>query len=122
MNQLLENIAKSIVDNSQEVRVEQTEQNGFVHLTLHVHPDDIGRVIGKEGKIITAIRNLLRVAAIRKGKRVRVELAEPERPKQPEAQSEVAQEMSQEETPSNQEPEPENKEKIIEPEIKDQID
>ena len=43
-----------------------------------MHQEDMGRVIGKEGKIIQALRTLMRVAAMKKGKRIRIELIEPE--------------------------------------------
>ena len=69
MKELVEYIAKSIVDEPDEVTVSEGYGDGIV-LTLHVAPDDMGKVIGKQGRIATAIRTLLKVAAIKKGIRV----------------------------------------------------
>jgi predicted RNA-binding protein YlqC (UPF0109 family) len=69
MKELVEYIAKSIVDEPDEVTVSEGYGDGIV-LTLHVAPDDMGKVIGKQGRIATAIRSLLKVAAIKKGVRV----------------------------------------------------
>lgn len=77
MKDLLLEIVKTIVDQPDEVQVEEaTDETGMTLLRLTVHPDDMGRVIGKEGKLIQALRTLLRVAAVKQGKRVRVELVE----------------------------------------------
>lgn len=69
MKELVEYIAKSIVDAPDEVVVSEGYGDGIV-LTLHVAPDDMGKVIGKQGRIATAIRSLLKVAAIKHGTRV----------------------------------------------------
>ena len=69
MKELVEYIAKSIVDEPDEVAVSEGYGDGIV-LTLHVAPDDMGKVIGKQGRIATAIRSLHKVAAIKKGVRV----------------------------------------------------
>lgn len=69
MKELVEYIAKSIVDNPDEVTVTEGYGDGVV-LTLHVAPDDMGKVIGKQGRIASAIRALLKVAAIKQGIRV----------------------------------------------------
>jgi predicted RNA-binding protein YlqC (UPF0109 family) len=74
MKELIEYIAKSIVDKPEEVRVtEEATEDGIV-LRLEVAPDDTGKVIGKEGRIAKAMRTLLRVAAIRKGTRATLEI------------------------------------------------
>lgn len=74
MKELIEYIAKSIVDKPEEVRVtEEATEDGIV-LKLEVAPEDTGKVIGKEGRIAKAMRTLLRVAAIRKGTRATLEI------------------------------------------------
>jgi len=74
MKELIEFIAKAIVDKPEEVRVtEETTEDGVV-LKLQVAPEDTGKVIGKEGRIAKAMRTLLRVAAIRKGTRATLEI------------------------------------------------
>jgi len=69
MKELVEYIAKSIVDEPDQVTVSEGYGDGIV-LTLHVAPDDMGKVIGKQGRIATAIRTLLKVAAVKKSIRV----------------------------------------------------
>ena len=69
MKELVEYIAKSIVDEPDEVSVTEGFGDGVV-LTLHVAPDDMGKVIGKQGRIASAIRSLLKVAAIKQGTRI----------------------------------------------------
>jgi len=74
MKELIEYIAKSIVDKPEEVRVtEEATEDGII-LRLEVAPEDMGKVIGKEGRIAKAMRTLLRVAAIRKGTRATLEI------------------------------------------------
>lgn len=74
MKELIEYIAKAIVDKPEEVKVtEEKTENGIV-LKLQVAPEDTGKVIGKEGRIAKAMRTLLRVAAIRKGTRATLEI------------------------------------------------
>ncbi|MFC1998185.1 KH domain-containing protein [Chloroflexota bacterium] len=69
MKELVEYIAKSIVDEPEEVNVTEGFGDGVV-LTLHVAPDDMGKVIGKQGRIASAMRALLKVAAIKQGTRI----------------------------------------------------
>lgn len=80
MKKLLEFIAKSILEHPKDVKVteEEEKETGVIRLKLSVHPDDIGRAIGKQGRIANAIRNLLRVIAIREGKRVYLDIETPE--------------------------------------------
>lgn len=83
MKDLLEEIVKSIVDKPEEVKIEEHEDTveGTI-LTLSVAPEDMGKVIGKEGKIIKAIRTVIRVLAIKNGKRVTINLLDVESPAQ----------------------------------------
>lgn len=90
MKELLEYIAKSIVDNKESVLIEESETpEGEVLLKLTVDPTDMGKIIGKEGKIINAVRTIIRILAIKQGKKVRVELTEVPGSEKP-AQSEAA--------------------------------
>jgi predicted RNA-binding protein YlqC (UPF0109 family) len=74
MKELIEFMAKSIVDNPDGVEV--TEEDGGDHIIFHlkVSEEDMGRVIGKQGRIANAMRTLLKVAAIRKGARAVLEI------------------------------------------------
>lgn len=74
MKELVEYIAKFIVNAPDQVTVtEETGSDGVV-LRLQVAPDDKGRVIGKQGRVAQAMRTLLRVAAAKKGTRVQLEI------------------------------------------------
>lgn len=74
MKDLLEYLAKSLVDNPDDVRVEVIEGERSVILQLKVHPDDIGKVIGKQGRIAQALRTLVKAAATKQGKNAIVEI------------------------------------------------
>lgn len=74
MKELVEAIARSLVDNPDEVKVIETENDRSVLLELRVAPDDMGKVIGKQGKIAKSIRTLTKAAAAKAGKRVAVEI------------------------------------------------
>ena len=77
MKDLVEFVARSLVDDPTQVQVSQERQGGKVHLELKVAKDDMGRVIGKNGRIANAMRVLLRVAAAREGKQVTLDVLEP---------------------------------------------
>ncbi len=76
MHELVEFLAKSLVDHPEEVRVTQVDGETAVIVEIRVAPDDTGRVIGRQGRIIAAIRVLARAVAVRQGKRVVVEVVE----------------------------------------------
>ncbi len=67
MKGLIEFIAKSLVDDPTEVRVTEHARRGHVRLELHVAEEDMGRVIGRNGRVANAMRALLRVVAAREG-------------------------------------------------------
>ncbi len=74
LRDLVEYIAKTLVEDPNQVHVKVIESNSSVTLELHVAPDDMGRVIGKSGRIVNAMRTLVRVAAMRQGKRASLEI------------------------------------------------
>ena len=74
MKELLIHIAKNLVDEPDLVNVIEEEADGAVILRLKVGPDDMGKVIGKQGRIARSIRTLVKAAAISAGKKVNVEI------------------------------------------------
>ena len=76
MKELLVSIAQGLVDAPSEVRVEVDEPNaeGVTVYHLHVAPDDMGRVIGKQGRIAKAIRVVMRAASNRQDTKIAVEI------------------------------------------------
>jgi predicted RNA-binding protein YlqC (UPF0109 family) len=74
LKELVEFIARSLVDNPDDVQVTEVEDEGSVIIELRVAPDDMGKVIGKQGKIAKSIRTLTKAAAAKEGKRVGVEI------------------------------------------------
>jgi len=77
VKELIEYIARSLVDSPTEVHVMQERLGGKVHLELRVAKEDMGRVIGKSGRVANAMRVLLRVASAREGKQVSLDVIEP---------------------------------------------
>jgi predicted RNA-binding protein YlqC (UPF0109 family) len=74
MNELLNMVAKRLVDEPDKVEVIEEENDGITTLRLKVAPDDMGKVIGKQGRIARAIRTLVKAAAINEEKKVNVEI------------------------------------------------
>jgi len=74
---LIEFIARSLVDDPTQVSVTQVKGGSSVHLELQVAKEDMGRVIGKRGRVANAMRMLLRVAAVRQGKRANLDVVDP---------------------------------------------
>lgn len=74
MRELVEIIAKSLVDNPDMVVVNEIQGEQSVILELRVAPDDMGKVIGKQGRIAKAMRTVVKAAAIKENKRVVVEI------------------------------------------------
>ncbi len=75
MKELLEFIAKSMVSEPDAVTVEETVRDNAVVLTLHVSEGDMGKVIGKQGRIAKAIRTVVKAAASHENKKVTVDIA-----------------------------------------------
>jgi predicted RNA-binding protein YlqC (UPF0109 family) len=74
MKELVEYIAKTLVDFPDQVDVKQVEGERSIILELRVAPEDMGKVIGKQGRIAKAIRTVVNAAAIKENKRVMVEI------------------------------------------------
>ena len=76
MKDLLTYIAQNLVEHPQAVDVQETEADGNVVLGLRVDPNDMGKVIGRQGRIAKEIRTLMRSVAQRQGKKVSVEIVD----------------------------------------------
>lgn len=76
MTKLVEAIAKSLVDCPDQVEVIETEGRQGIVLQLKVAPEDMGKVIGKQGRIAKALRTVVKAAAIRENKKVTVEIVQ----------------------------------------------
>lgn len=74
MKGLVETIAKALVDHPDEVRVAAVESDRMIVYELSVHPDDVGKVIGKQGRIAKALRTVVSSASVKQSKRVTVEI------------------------------------------------
>ena len=74
MNELVKVIAMALVEHPDEVTVTETEENGETVLLLHVADSDMGKVIGKQGRIAKSIRTVVKAAATRDDKKVTVEI------------------------------------------------
>ena len=74
MKELLLTIAKGLVENPDAVEQDEPSEDGTIVFHLHVAPDDMGRVIGKQGRIAKAMRTVMRAAATRQDAKVSVEI------------------------------------------------
>lgn len=80
MKQLIEYIVSNIVNHPENVIISESpaDDKGIIKYLIEVNPEDVGRVIGKQGKVIKSIRQIVRIAAIQKGTRAIVDLKEEE--------------------------------------------
>lgn len=76
MKELLEYLARELVDNPDSVQVSEVRDDRGVLLRLHVDPEDMGKVIGRGGRIARAIRQVVKAAAIREGVHVHVDIVD----------------------------------------------
>lgn len=76
MADVVEYLAKALVDNPDQVKVTEYEERGRITVRLDVAEDDFGKVIGKGGRIATALRSMLKVAAVREDVRANLEIGD----------------------------------------------
>jgi uncharacterized protein len=74
--ELLEFLARKLVDKPDEVRVERVEEDDTIVLRLHVAEDDLGKVIGRQGRIARALRTIVRAGSVRERRRVQLEIVD----------------------------------------------
>ena len=74
MRDLITYVAQSLVTQPDQVQVTEVEDNGVLIYQLQVAPEDMGKVIGRQGRIANAIRSLLKVASVRQGRRAVLEI------------------------------------------------
>lgn len=74
MKELVLYLARSLVDHPEEVQVNEIEGDRSIVLELQVSPEDMGKIIGKQGRIAKAIRTVVKAAAAKEGKKVVVEI------------------------------------------------
>ena len=108
MKQLVEYIVSNLVNHPEDVVIEEqsTDDAEFTLINIQVNQEDIGRVIGKSGKVIKAIRQIVRIAAIQKGLKVRVDLidqnASAPQDEAPQAKEEVLETEAPQKEPVNE--------------------
>jgi uncharacterized protein len=76
MRELLEFLARRLVDEPDAVRVEEVEEDDTIVLRLHVAQDDLGKVIGRQGRIARALRTIVRAGSVRERRRVQLEIVD----------------------------------------------
>jgi predicted RNA-binding protein YlqC (UPF0109 family) len=74
--EIVEYLARRLVDEPDEVRVEEIERDGDTIIELHVAKDDVGKVIGRQGRIARALRTVVRASATRRSGRTMLEIVE----------------------------------------------
>jgi predicted RNA-binding protein YlqC (UPF0109 family) len=74
--EIVEYLARRLVDDPDAVRVEEVDREGDTVLQLYVAPDDVGKVIGRQGRIARALRTVVRASAAREDRRVLLEIME----------------------------------------------
>jgi predicted RNA-binding protein YlqC (UPF0109 family) len=74
--ELLDFLARRLVDSPEAVRVETLDEEDTLVLRLHVAPDDVGKVIGRQGRIARALRTVVRAGSVREGRRVVLEIVD----------------------------------------------
>lgn len=106
MKEFLTYILNQIATKPEEVKITETDESGMVTFLIEVADEDMGLVIGKEGRTIRSIRSLARAKAIKEGLRIRVELLDKQRDAQRAAQEEEevveTEEIIEEETPEEE--------------------
>jgi len=76
MKKVLKYLISSIVQNPKDVLVKEQMENDYLNLIIKVHPDDIKIVIGKNGRTIKALRELVKIKAFKEGKKINIKIEE----------------------------------------------
>jgi len=76
MKDLLSYLVTSIVEKEDKVEITEVEENGVLNLNIKVDPLEMGKIIGKNGKVIKAIRNVMKIPAMKQNKRIYITLSE----------------------------------------------
>lgn len=76
MKKALEYIISQIVDAPKKVEISEEQNDGMINFAIKVDSQDMGRIIGKNGKVIRAIRNVVKIAAIKQNKKINITLIE----------------------------------------------
>jgi uncharacterized protein len=74
LTELVAFLARKLVDDPDAVRVEQEDRDDVLVVRLHVAPDDVGKVVGRQGRIARALRTVVRAGGVREGRRVLLEI------------------------------------------------
>ncbi len=90
---MLEYVVKSLVDHPDDVKVERRVDEMGVLLSLKVHPEDMGQLIGREGSTARAIRTLVRISGLKNHARVNLKIEEPEGGRAPRAPRETLEDL-----------------------------
>lgn len=75
MKDLLENMVVHLANHKDDIQIKEDRNGGVVDFTLKVHPDDMGRVIGKQGRIANSMRQILKACAIKEDVKVNLEIS-----------------------------------------------
>lgn len=76
MRDAIEMIVKSLVDESDQVDIREVDRNGTTLIEVRVAPNDVGKIIGKQGRTIRALRSVARIAGSKKNRRYQLEIVE----------------------------------------------
>jgi uncharacterized protein len=76
MKKALEYILSQVVDDPEKIEIDEQEDQGMINYTIKVAASDMGKVIGKNGKVIRAIRNVIKISAIKQNKKINIALTE----------------------------------------------
>jgi hypothetical protein len=74
LKELIEILVKALVDDQEQVKIDEVVRDDAVTYEVHVAPDDLGKVIGKEGRIANALRTVAKAAALKSGHKVYVDI------------------------------------------------
>lgn len=74
MKKALEYVVSSITEYPEKAAIDEQEQDGIINFTIQVAKEDMGKIIGKNGKIIRAIRNVIKIPAIKQNKKINITL------------------------------------------------